>query len=112
MVEKDHKGATHFNWRRMRIIGILLLLTVVQGNSPSMNPVTLTQGNMIEDSNIINPYTTMRSPVDTPPSITQLTCLRESPRPLSDLPLCDGSPAYKQTATGKSFVLEHWLQEP
>jgi len=73
MVEKDHKGATHVMWRRMRVFGILLLLTVVQGNSPSMNPVTLTQGNMIDDSNLINPNTTMRSPVDAPPSITQLT---------------------------------------
>lgn len=34
MYKKDNKGKTHFNRRRKGIFGILLLLTIIQGNTP------------------------------------------------------------------------------
>ena len=34
MLRKDNKGKTRFNWRRMGVLGILLLLIMIQGNTP------------------------------------------------------------------------------
>lgn len=72
-MEKDNKGATRFKRRRIGVFGILLLLTVVQGNHLSVNPFTLAPGNTPEDTSLTSTYAMEKNFVDTLYEITQLT---------------------------------------